>query len=303
MGYEFKGGAWKEEIRASNLPVELRILEQNESLEISCTMELNGEVIQRYMWFRQDSPVIRFRVVGRAPPKRTITARFATCISAFELVMDSPGGVIVRPPQKLYEPTFWPLHKFVHIRDKDTGSGLAILQRYPGALSYQPGGRVELIALRNATREKAYGLIPIPANPAEGFEKQCYAFDYALVFTPSGDWRQNGIADFAYSMMGGFWDQSNGTALKEAVSSLVTTDRADVWVTALKSAWRGCGVIVRLATLSSLGEPVVVTFQKRDVKWAFLCDARERDINPLEVQNGRVLLTMPGTIATLRLLF
>jgi hypothetical protein len=303
MGYEFKGGAWKEEMRASDQPVELLVQEQDDSLEISCVMEVNGEVIQRYMWFRHDSPVIGFRVVGRAPAQRTITSRFATAISANELVMDSPGGMVVRPPQKVYDPTFWPLHRFVHIRDKDTGSGLAIIQRYPGAISYQPDGRVELVALRNATREKAYVFIPIPGNPAEGFEKQRYVFDYALVFTSSGDWRQNNIADLAYSRMGEFWKYPNSSALRAVESSVVTTDNADVWVAAVKPACRGDGVIVRLCTLSSPGEPVVVTYQNRDVKGAFLCDARERNINPLEMHNGSALLTMSGTIATLRFLF
>ena len=303
MGYEFKGGAWKEEMQASDRPVELMVREQDDILEISYVTELNGEVIQRWMWFRQDSPVIRFRLVGRAPAKRTITARFATHISAKELVMDSPGGMVVRPPQKGYDPTFWPLHKFVHIRDKGSGSGLAVIQRYPGAISYQPDGQVELVALRNATREKAYGFIPIPGNPAEGFERQRYVFRYALVFTESGDWRRNGIADLAYSMMGECWDSSNSTALRAAVFSVVKPNRADVWVTAVKPASRGDGVIVRLYTLSSPGEPVAVTFQNHDVKGAFLCDARERDINLLEVRNGSALLIMPGTIATLRLVF
>ena len=303
MGFEFKGGAWKEEKRASEKPVELLVREQDDCLEISCTMELNGEVIQRWIWFQQDSPVIRFRVVGRAPAQRTITTRFSTNISAVELVMDSPGGLVVRPPQRVYAPTFWPLHKFVHIRDKDNGSGLAVLQRYPGAISYQSDGKVELVALRNATREKAYGFIPIPGNPAEGFEKERYVFDYALVFTPSGDWCQNNIANLAYSQIGELWKKPDGCALRTAQPSVVHTDCADVWVAAVKPAWRGDGVIVRLYTLSSQEEPVLVTFRDREVKGAFLCDARERDISPLEVHNGCARLTMPGTIATLRLLF
>lgn len=303
MGYEFKGGTWKEEMRASDQPVELLVQEQDDSLEISCVIEVNGEVIQRSMWFRHDTPVIGFRVVGRAPAQRTITTRFATGISANELVMDSPGGMVVRPPQKVYAPTFWPLHRFVHIRDEDTGAGLAVIQHYPGAISYKPDGRVELVALRNATREKAYGFIPIPGNPAEGFEKERYIFDYALVFTPSGDWRENNIAELAYSKVGGLWDHPNGSALRAVASHVVTTDRADVWITAVKPACRGDGVIVRMCTLAAPGEPVLVSFQNRDVKGAFLCDARERDINPLEVHNGSTLVTMPGTIATLRLVF
>jgi hypothetical protein len=38
------------------------------------------------------------------------------------------------------------------------------------------------------------------------------------------------------------------------------------------------------------------------VREAFLCDARERDLQPLEIRDGRIHLTMPGTIASVRLL-
>jgi hypothetical protein len=35
---------------------------------------------------------------------------------------------------------------------------------------------------------------------------------------------------------------------------------------------------------------------------AFLCDARERDLEPLEVQDSAVRVVMPGTVSTIRLL-
>jgi hypothetical protein len=45
-----------------------------------------------------------------------------------------------------------------------------------------------------------------------------------------------------------------------------------------------------------------VSIPGQEIKEAYLCDSRERDIEPLEVRDGKVHLTLPGTIATLRLI-
>jgi hypothetical protein len=41
----------------------------------------------------------------------------------------------------------------------------------------------------------------------------------------------------------------------------------------------------------------------RTIKAAFLCDARERDLAPLELREGLVQFEMPRAIVTVRLLF
>ena len=46
--------------------------------------------------------------------------------------------------------------------------------------------------------ERAYGLIPLSGNPARGYEKEAYTFDYALEFTRRGDWVDNNLAEKAY---------------------------------------------------------------------------------------------------------
>ena len=45
--------------------------------------------------------------------------------------MDTPGGVVFRPPKRIYNPTFWPLHLSIHIQNEGNGRGLAILQVLP----------------------------------------------------------------------------------------------------------------------------------------------------------------------------
>ncbi|MEA3335677.1 MAG: hypothetical protein U9R25_07170 [Chloroflexota bacterium] len=304
MGLEFAGGIWKESMRASHHPTQMQVHERDNGLEIISSSELNGETLRRLMWFSNDSPVIHCRVEGKAAEGYSITVRFATGIASKKLDMDTPGGIVVRPPKRNYDPTFWPLHHFVHLQDDDTGRGLAILQPMPGAISYQPEGQLELVAMRNATREKVFGLIGIPANPASGHERDSYVFEYALLFTQDGDWQDNNIHLMARSIANNPWSDSRVTGLRSLADSIVTTDSPHVWVTAVKQASRGEGIIVRLYThvLSESPVPVMVTTPHFTIAEAFLCDARERDLEPLEIQNGAVRVTMPGTVATIRLL-
>ena len=302
MGCELWGGTWKEDVRASDRPARLQVREHNDGLDVSCVAELNGETVRRLMWFCENSPVIRFRVEGRAAERRTVTVRFATKVLANELVMDTPGGLVVRPPQRIYDPTFWPLQQFVHIQDDATGRGVAICQSMPGAIAYRSDGQIEVVALRNATRERVFGLIPSPGNPAAGHEREVYALDYALLFTEAGDWRDNDIPRVARSMADDPWDAPDRADLRELTASVATTGQPDVWVTAVKPASRGDGLIVRLYTLAPPGLPVSVTVRHRTVKGALLCDARERDIESLEVRGGAAHLIMPATIASVRLI-
>ena len=279
----------------------MQIDEHNNGLEVTCSSELNGETIRRLMWFSNDSPVICCRVEGLAVERHTVTVRFTTGLSSSKLIMDTPGGIVIRPPKRFYDPTFWPLQHFVHFQDDDTERGLAILQALPGAVSYQSDGSLELVALRNATREKAFGLIGIPGNPASGHEWTSYTFDYALMFTLSENWRENDIPDIEQSILSSPWDNPECARLRALAAQIVTTDCPEVWVNAVKPASRGDGVIVRLYSPALPESPVLVFAHHFKVTGDFLCDARKRDLGPLEVQDGIVRVTMPGTVATIRL--
>ncbi len=300
MGHEFWGGRFKEMQRASERPARLNVRELEGGLEVACVTKLDGQAMQRLLWLRSDSPVIRCRIEGMAAGRRTVTVRFDTDISASRLVMDATGGVVVRPPQKVYNPTFWPLQHFVHFQDDVSGRGLALCLGMPGAASYRRDGRLEAIALRNAPIERAFGIFPLRGLPAVGHERASHTLDYAILFTSAGDWRENSIPLVARSIADNPWDTTGRAELRALAASAVTTNRAEVMVTAVKPASRGEGLIVRLSALTGFGASVDVTIRDRHLKAAFLCDARERDLKPLEVQGQTVRLTMPGTIATVR---
>jgi hypothetical protein len=300
MGYEFRGGRWREAGRSIDHASRLAVHEDAHRLEVSWVTGFDGELFDREMWIYDDDPRLYFRIVGRAGRRRTMTVRFATGLEANELLMDQPGGVVQRPLEKVYSPTFWPFQHFAHVRDRDTGRGLVLYQRWPGAVSFSRDGELSVVALRNAAIERAYGLLPLSGNPARGYEKETYTFDYAIEFTEDGDWQENAVADKAYRRFHEPEADSSLELLQEQRLAAVILSRPDVFLLAHKKASRGDGRILRLYTLSAVGEALHLCLQSESIRTATLCDARERDLEPLPTSGGGVDLTLPGTITTLR---
>jgi hypothetical protein len=301
MGHEFRGGRLRAAERASDRPARLEMREHDHGLEVISETSFGGLSLRRLLCFRNDSPLIQLRVEGRVPDRRTLTVRFQTTVSSSRLAMGQPGGVVTRPPHKVYEPTFWPLQHFVHLQDDEGGHGLALFVRLPGAITYHQDGRLEVVAVRNAIGERAFGFVPFPATPARGRERRLYAFDHALLFTAAGDWRANAIDALAWTAADTPWQRDGHEDLRGRAAALVTTNRADVFVTAVKPASRGNGLVVRLQSFALPDAPVTLTLEGYELQAASLCDARERDLTPVAVHGGTVELTMPGTLATVRL--
>ena len=301
MGYEFAGGKWKESARDRRNPVPIKVIEREGGLELSSKVELDGESFTHRLFINNTSPLIFGRVVGKAAQGHTVTVRLNTGIHTNNFWMDTPGGMVQRPPERIYHPTYWPLHRFVHIQAED-GRGLAVFQAFPGAISYQPDGRLDLVAARNATKEKAFGFISIPGNPASGHERESYTFDYALLFTEKGNWQENNLAAHLRTFYTSPWSEEKDRSLQIAAESILTTNIPDVWVAAIKPASHGEGIIVRLNALTTPKVPVLLSAPELQVTQAFLCDARERDIHPLTVQNNATEVRMTGTVATVRLI-
>jgi hypothetical protein len=302
MGHEYCGGSLKEAGRSSDRPAPVDVHDHDGCLEATCTVDVDGQTIRQLLRFSSDSPAVRFRVEGQAAKRRTVTIRFGTGLAPSQMAMDAPGGIVLRPLQKIYAPTFWPAQSFVHFQDSASGRGVALCLAMPGAVACQPDGTLELVALRNATSERAFGFLPLLGMTVSGHEQSRHVCEYALLFTEAGDWRENSIPLMARELLARPWDPSAHAELRELAASLVTTNRPEVMVTAVKSASRGSGIIVRLCTYAPVGLPVDVSVRGRPLKAAFLCDARERDLEPLQVTGQSVRLTMPGAIASVRLL-
>ena len=302
MGYEFPGGIWAPRDRTSDDRAVLETSERNGGLEVSWVSRLGDQEIERAMWFHMDSPLIYFRLRGCAPKRRSVTASFSTGLNADELVMDMPGGAVSRAREKIFSPTFWPFQHFLHVRDRDSGRGLALYQNLPGAAAFAADGTLQTIALRNAPRERAYHLLPLTGHPAKGYVREAFDFVYALEFTGGGDWIENELPRKAYAGSLNPWADASRTCLQEIADGQIAVDRPDVWVIANKPARRGPGRILRLYTLTAGDQAVALSSVDREIREAHLCDARERDIRPLDVRDGTVHLTLGGTITSVRLI-
>ncbi|WP_240910769.1 glycoside hydrolase family 38 C-terminal domain-containing protein [Thermococcus sp. MAR1] len=300
MGYEFLGGVWKESMKASNSRVKVEVVEHDGAVEILSSTLLNGEEILGRIWLENDSPLIYFRVEGKMKEGYSLIVRFMTTVSSERISMHAPGGVVDRPWRRIYNPTFWPLHRFAHIRDDSTGHGIAILQPFPGAISYSPDGKIELVAMRSAVREKAFGILGIPGNPVSAHKHERYEYEYAVLFTKRGDWKENKIHLLAKNLSTP-WREAEEKDLLKIADSVVEVDPPDVEVVAVKPASRGEGVIVRLYA-PFVPEKTVKIKPSFGVAKAFLCDARERDVEGLKVENNSAFVKMPGSIATIRLI-
>jgi len=299
MGMEYRGGKYKLAARSGDRPAALEVHERPNGVELRGEMELAGSAFKYAVLCRADSPWLRFRLTGRAAPGTTLTSRFRTGIKAHSLSMENPGAVVARPAHKIYEPNFWSVQYFCHLQDESSTRGAAFLFALPGAAALDPGDQaLELVALRNATREKAYGILPILACPASGNEKEIYTFQYALAFTGTGGWAENRLPQKARAYARDPWRWGDQRPL---TPNLVRIGSDDVWLEALKPAWRGEGLILRLCSYAHPPHEVALSLHGTRVAEAYLCDARERDVEPLAVEDGVVRLKVTKNIITLRL--
>lgn len=213
--------------------------------------------------------------------------------------MDVPGGVVERPVHKLYSPTYWAARSFAHLRDEASGRGVAVFMGGPACIA-SSGGHLEWVALRHARWERAFGLLPVPAHPASGSDGEVQSFDFALLLTGSGGYRENGLAEMRGRALRDPGEA--GLALEEIPGSVIELDAGEARVAALKPASRGLGVVARLERLGP--DPVLAHLRcrLRPIVAARRCDARERDLEPLPVREGVVRLLLQESITSVRLL-
>jgi len=306
MGHEYRGGHLKEKKRASQEMTDVQVLEQENALQVIGDVQLDGQLVRQSLCFYGDRPLIYGLVEGRAEPGRTITLAFETTLQPNQITMAQPGGVVNRPLKKFYRPTFWPVQEFTHIQNTSSGSGLALFVNTPTAVACSPSGRLELVALRNATREKAYRILPLLGNPASGFEREIYTFEYALHFTDNGDWQANRLDQVAHqlsnSIFGGReFDQLWQYAIRSIEIKVKNREAGFVQPISLKPASQGEGIILRLSKYSAGACQVSFTLREREIQTAVHCNAREQDFASLLVKDGWVIFSMVDPITTIRL--
>jgi alpha-mannosidase len=303
MGLEYKGGKFQLLERSGRQSVHLEVRVQPGALEISSSVTQGGKTYQQAILCRSDVPWISFRLAGRAAEKHTLGVRFQTGLQVSRAAMENPGGVVSRPVEKIYSPTYWPVQHFYHLQDPETERGLAFLLAVPGAVAYRPGDQsVELLALRNATREKANGFMNLLACPAEGHEKEDTTFQFGVCFTESGGWQENRLPQLARQYARCPWLETAESKLYSQVDQEVELSSPDVWLEALKPAWRGEGLIARLCSFAIPSGPVQFGLPGLKIREAYLCDARERDLSPLQITHNQVEFVPERSLTSIRMI-
>jgi hypothetical protein len=299
MGHEFLGGSYRLRALASLGRARVSARPWRGRLAVRVESELEGRPLLRELWLDGGSPLLRMRLTGSARPRRTICCRFPTRLRSRRLHMDVPGGVVERPAQKLYLPTYWAARSFAHLRDEASARGLAVFMGGPACIA-SSAGHLEWVALRHARGERAFGLLPVPAHPASGTDGSVQSFDFAILLTESGGYRENGLAGMAVRALRE--PGESGLALEEIPGSVLRLDASEARVAALKPASRGAGVVARLERLGP--DPVLAHLRcrLRPIVAARRCDARERDLEPLPVSDGVVRLLLQEAITSVRLL-
>jgi hypothetical protein len=298
LGHEFRGGFFVECARASQEPARIRVKLREGVLEVRVDSEFDERPFVRWLWMRNDSPVLRMRLQGSARRGRTVTCRFPTQLVSQWLTMDVPGGIVERPAHKLFRPTFWPARSFVHLRDRHSDFGLAAFLGGPAAVASDGAGTLEWIALRHAPRETAFYLLPVVAHPASGSEPHQGQLDYAVWFTTAGDARSNHLPHHVRRALRAALFGPNEPDLDDLANSVMLVDRDDAQVTALKPAFRGDALVARLTSFAPGVIEVRLSCPSRPIRRASLCDARERELCDLEVRGNAAIVPMPRALAS-----
>lgn len=299
MGYEYRGGRFKE-AALSLPPVEFKTNPEMGYTRVNWRSELSGTIQEHSLWIGRDDPLLYFKVVGLAPHRSTLTLRYNLPFHPLGLAMEAAGGIVRRPLARIYTRTFWPVQHFLHVQAPAEQAGFALLFRHPGAACVHQDGTVEVITQRNATREKAYWeLFNLLGMPAEGTERDRTPFCAALAFPAPGE--ESRLSAQARALLRAPFASEEERLMAWACEDLVQVESDQVFVTAVKPAWRGDGIIVRLAVPAAPQPEARVRF-KFPASQAWLCDTRERDLAPLAVEKKSVKISFDRSVVTLRIL-
>ncbi len=290
LGHEYRGGRFQELERASQRPAHVHVHQEGAQVIIRIDSELGGERFFRRIDLEADSPVLRLSTRGVARPRSSITCRFEVAVAPEFLSMDTVGGVIERPHERQYSPTFWAVSSRLTL---DDGKVMHALFEAPSAVSLSPSGALEWIVARNAPRERAFGWLPVLAHPIGGTNPDVQEHHSALM--------GRGELIDAKRALELHWLPERHRAASEHAEGLVRCDSEAVTVRAMKRSGLAGDVTVRLYREEPLKGPVRVWLQDRNVSAAWTCDALDRKLQMLAIEpGGRVVVPLESRLTSVR---
>ncbi len=277
LGNEFPGGQWTrlDTTARHHATVEVEVSPDATQATVIVRGRCDGLAVELRHDLRADDPIITTstRVPGRR--RRTVTLAVHPQGHPTGVTMHQPGGVVARPLQRWYEPTFWPLHSFAAT---DVGS-LTCAVATPSALHVAQDGTAEVIVARNPFKEIAYRVIPVMA-PAWGWSVTeqraavAWRFDSAVpAARPLDDVVRRGRAA---------WRRAERALGWPVPAWPVETDCDEVEVLSVASATSRPGVLVRLRDWGTAEAPARCVLRTDErlgpITAAHLVDIHERDL-------------------------
>ena len=301
MGGEYRGGRFAVVDTMSRHVAEVHVeATPTGGLSVVADGLLDGRAVQRRYGFEHDRNSIEVHTACAAGDRRTVTLRLPAPGRLSGLRMDQPGGVVTRPVHRHFDPTFWPVASWLATEPVDgpDGRSMAIGYDMTRAISASADGRLEIVVARNATKEVAWRVLPIPACPARGHERGTTTARITM-WWPSDPTPSHMVDDCI--RLGPNPDrrrlqQTVGRVLQLSADDVDDTGALEVL--ALKLAARGDGIIVRFIDWDHRPGRRVHLHTSLSLTDAQLCDVRERDLHPLEARlrpHGTELLIEPNT--------
>lgn len=300
MGHEYPGGTFRRTAQSSSGAAFLSVRELPGVLEVTIQSSLAEVPLVRTMWLVSGSPLLWLRVSGRAPIRRTYLCRFPAGLQGSTLLMDVPGGAVERPISKLHEPTFWCASSFAMLREGEGQPGLAVFAGRPLAVSAHPDGTLDWVAARNAPKERAFGFLPLLANPARGEESSTQTMDCVLCLIGGRSSTADHLAALAEEALYPAWRDPEAHGRWLAASRAAWTDSDQVRLAALKPAFDGDGLILRLHRWGRSPSEVNLGLAQGRIASAALCDGYERELSALRIEAGAAVVPLAAAITTVR---
>lgn len=281
MGNEYRGGHLRAVDRVSLHPARVSTHpEENGGLVVVVEAELDGIASERRICFHPSRQAMRVDTRCAARDRRTITLLLRTGAPVARLLMDQPGGIVSRPVERHFHPTFWPVSTWIA---PDTATdGWSVSVDMTRAVAVHPDGAVEVVVARNATKERAWGVLPILACPAKGHEPGTTTAAVALSWPGAGSASAHLAA--ARVLVSDILRERLETAIARVVAVEPDDDggsQTPFEIMAMKPATRGDGFILRIAGHGGQGPINCRLSTEAPLDRAGICDVRERDTEEL----------------------
>jgi hypothetical protein len=301
MGLEFPGGRWRPVDATADHPATVTPTRSEAGVQVVIDASLEGRTVRLVVEFADAAPTVVVTSLISPRLRRTVTLAWRGMSPITGLVMHQPGGVVRRPLQRRFEPTFWPLHSWAVTSPPSppaATSTLALATAVPTAVHGWPNGTVETVVARTAPRELAWGVVPL-LGPAMGYERGTQTAQLAF--------GRHDAAEAPHRTGRALQRHVDRTAGRVTPTWPVTIDGgdADAELLSVKPADRGAGVIVRvrnwdrehrtlhLGVDPDCGDPITE---------AWRCDGNERDLEELAVSHGRVEIALDAHLVSVRLI-